>query len=272
MSTAVYDSQRRRVLVVEELVELLRYRDLLRHLVSRDIKVRYKRSALGVAWTMLNPLLTMVVLTVVFSTLFRFAVPHYPVYLLSGLLCWNFFAQSTTSAMSQMIWTSDLLKRIYVPRAIFAVSAICTGLVNLTLAMLPLLLVVLATGLPLNWTWLFLPLPVLLISMFALGVGLLLSTLAAYFADVVDMYQILLTALMYLTPVFYPTSIIPQRFLPLLYLNPMYHLLESFRAPIYLRALPSLETLLIGAGVAVVTLVVGWWFFSGKTDEFAYRV
>src|SRR5439155_19436287 len=133
------DSARRPAPPIEELQELWRYRSLVVQLVSRDIKTRYKRSVLGVAWTMLNPLMMMLVLTLVFSNLFRFSVQHYPVYMLSAQIMWTFFAQTTTAAMSNLIWGGSLLTRIYMPRTVFAVAAVGTGMVNLLLSMCPLL-------------------------------------------------------------------------------------------------------------------------------------
>lgn len=269
---ARYDSARQRHGLLEEASELWRYRDLLALLIARTIKTRYKRSALGVAWTMLNPLLTMLVLTLVFANLFKSAVVHYPVYLLSGLLLWNFVAQTTTSAMNEMVWSSSLLRRVYVPRAIFSVAAIGTGLVNLCLALIPLAVVALINGAPLTPALLFVPVAAALAAIFALGLGLFLSTLAVFYTDVIDMYQIVLTAWLYLTPVFYPASILPPQMIWILRLNPMAYLIECFRAPIYAGQLPSLPTVFSAALAAALSLGLGWWAFSRKADEFAYRI
>ena len=268
----IYDSAQRRSPLVEELVELIRYRDLLAQLVARNIKMRYKRSVLGIAWTMLNPLLMMIVLALVFSSIFRFTLENYLVYVLSGLIFWNFFAQTTNSAMSELVWGGSLLTRIYVPRAVFAASALGTGLVNLFLSLVPLIIIILATGAPLRPSIIFLPIAILLTAAFALGVGLLLSTLAVYFTDVVDMYQIALTAWMYLTPVIYPKEIIPEHLRWLFNLNPLYHLLEVFRAPIYIGWLAGPKTLAAAGLAASVSLLIGWWFFTKRADEFSYRV
>src|SRR5205823_11000925 len=184
--------------------------ELLAQLVARNVKTRYKRSVLGVAWTMLNPLLMMTVTTIVFSGIFKFSTEHYPVYVLSGLLLWNFFAHTTTHAMSELVWGGGLLHRIYVPRGIFAMSALGTGLVNLLVALVPLLLIALVTGVGVGPAILFLPVPILLGAMFALGVSLALSALAVYFPDVVETFQVLLMAWMYLTPIIYPMAIVPE--------------------------------------------------------------
>jgi ABC-2 type transport system permease protein len=268
----VYDSAERRSPLLEQFLEVARYRDLLLQLISRNIKTRYKRSALGVLWTMLNPLLMMMVLTFVFSEVFRFQTTHYAAYALAGLSLWNFFAQTTTGAMSELIWGGSLMSRIYLPRAIFAFTALGTGLVNLLLSLAPLFLIMIVTGVPLRPAILILPLPIVLTAMFALGMGLVLSRLAAYFADVMEMYQILLTAWMYLTPVIYPKEIIPEGVRWLFNLNPMYHLLEIFRAPLYVGWFAGPKTMAAAAVASTLTLAFGWWFFSRKADELAYRI
>jgi ABC-type polysaccharide/polyol phosphate export permease len=267
----VYDSDLRGPVALEELRGLFKYRDLIYQLVRRDIVSRYKRSILGIAWTMLNPLGTMLVLTIVFSQVFHTLV-GYPAYILSGLIVWNFFAQTTSSAMNQMVWGSSLLHHIYLPRTSFVISAIGTGLVNLTLSLVPLLLMVLLVGLPLHWTLLFLPISILLMAAFALGVGLLFSAWAIYFPDVSEMYQVALVAWMYLTPVIYPISIIPETYrFWFLHLNPMFYLVQIFRLPVYEGSLPPWPILVVGTLIALFTLTLGWLVFSSRADEFTYR-
>ena len=259
-------------MALEELRGLFRYRDLLFQLIRRDLVSRYKRSFLGIAWTMLNPLGMMVILTVVFAQLFR-TVEGYPAYVLSGLVAWNFFSQTTSAAMNQMVWGSTLLHRIYLPRSTFVVSAVGTGLVNLALALVPLLLVVLLVGLPLRWTILFLPVSVLLLAAFSLGVGLLISAWAIYFPDVAEMYQIVLIAWLYLTPVIYPAETIPAAYRYwFFHLNPLYYMVEIFRKPIFSGVLPSFVQLGAAAAIAFVTLALGWIVFSSRADEFTYRL
>lgn len=268
----VYDSSQRGAPLWDAVRDLWRYRDLLRQLIARNIKTRYKRSVLGILWTLLNPLLMMIVLTLVFSHVFRFHAVNYPVYALCGLVLWNFFAQTTTGAMSELLWGGSLMNRIYLPRAIFAATALGTGLVNLVLSLIPLLLLMIVTGAPIRAAILFLPVPILLTTLFALGLALFLSTLSVYFSDVVEMYQIVLTAWMYLTPIIYPKEALPTKYHWLLNFNPFYHLLEVFRAPLHVGVLAGPKTLGMAALVAVASFLIGWWFFAGKADEFAYRV
>lgn len=267
----IYDSARRGNSSLEELRGIFLYRDLIFQLVRRDIVARYKRSVLGIAWTMLQPLGMMAVMTVVFSQLFR-QVAGYPAYILSGLIAWTFFSQTTTAAIHQIVWGAALLNRIYMPRTAFAISAVGTGLVNLVISVVPLIVIVLFLQIPINASILFLPVSILLLTCFSLGVGLILSTMAVSFPDVTEMYQIVLLAWMYLTPLIYPQDIIPPAYRFWVFtFNPMYYLLKLFRMPIYDGILPDWQTLLIGTGISLATLFAGWVVFARKADEFAYH-
>lgn len=266
-----YDSGNRGFLAFEETRNLLKYRELIMQLVRRDLVSRYKRSFLGVAWTMLNPLGTMLILTLVFSNLFH-SVSSYPIFILSGLIGWNFFSQATTAALSQNVWGGSLLHKVYMPRTAFTVSAIGTGVVNLLLSLIPLFIIMLVLGQPFHVSILFLPLSTLLLTIFTLGIGLLVSTLALYFPDVVDMYHIGLTAWMYLTPIIYPADIIPEAYRRwILEFNPMYYLVEMIRQPIYDGRIPSGDTLAISIGISFAALIIGWLVFTWKANEFTYR-
>ncbi len=268
----IYDSLKRGPVALEEIRGLIGYRDLVYQLVRRDIISRYKRSVLGVAWTMLHPLGMMVVLTVVFSTLFS-RVQGYPVYVLSGLLAWNFFSQTTVAAMSEMVWGSTLLHRIYMPRTVFVFSAVGTGLVNLVLSLPALVAVMLIARVPLTWSLLFLPVPIVLLLAFSLGIGLLFSAWAIYFPDVAEMYQVALVAWTYLTPIVYPEEVIPEAYrFWLFHLNPMYYMVKIFKQPVYEGVLPSAPLLGAACALAVLTLVVGWLVFTSRADDFTYHL
>lgn len=268
----VYDSASYRVSAISELKELGNYRYLLGQLIRRDILTRYKRSVLGVAWTMLNPLGTMLILTFVFSNFFKSAIPHYPVYILSGLLVWNFFSQGTNASISGLVWGGSLLKRIYIPSTVFGVSAIGTALVNLILSFVPLVIVMLIDGAPFYWSMLFLPISILLLTAFSLGLGLFISSMAVFFPDVAEMYQVLLTAWMYLTPIIYPEDLISAKWLPYYKINPMYWMVKMFRLPVFEGRVPNWQEFLPALAWAVGMLVVGWVYFTSKSEEYAYRV
>lgn len=268
----VYDTAEIQPNFIREIVEAYRYRHLIWQLILRNIKVRYKRSFLGIAWTMLNPLGMMIVMAVAFSTLFGQAI-NYRVYLLSGLLAWGFFSESSTLMINNMIWGSDLLHRIYIPRTAFAFSSVGTGIVNLGLSLVPLVLLMAFTGVPVTAAILFTPIPALLILMFTFGVGLTLSVAAMYFADVNEMFKVLLRAWMYLTPIIYPEDLLVDNgYSWLLNLNPMHHLIRVFRSPFQYGVLPTWPDFLTAAGIAASALLIGWFVFNRYSDEFTYRV
>jgi ABC-type polysaccharide/polyol phosphate export permease len=269
---STYDSDRRRSPFIEEFLTLIQYRELVRQLIARAVKTRYKRSVLGVAWTMINPLLTMAVLTIVFSGLFRFPSKEYALHVLSGLILWNFFAQSTTAAMGELMWSGGLVGRIYLPKSAFAVGAIGTGLVNLFLAIIPYILIALILGAPVHATILLLPLIALLAAMFTLGVALAVSTAVVFFQDALPTYEILLTAWFYLTPVIYPFEILPERIQGFVRMNPMFFYVESFRGILFNGELPSLETLSVIVLISFGVLFAGWWIFTRRVRDYAYRL
>lgn len=266
----IYDSAKRGAPALEELRSISEYRDLIFQLVRRDVVARYKRSVLGIAWTMLQPLGMMVIMSLVFSQLFK-RIEGYPVYLLSALLAWNFFSQATNATIHEMIWGGPLLNKIYMPPTSFAVSAIGTGLVNFALSIIPLMLIMFFVHIPMRWSLLLLPVSMILLASFALGVGLLISTFAIYFPDVSEMYEIVLIGWMYLTPIIYPLDIIPERLQAWFKLNPMYHFIQMFRLPVFEGVLPSLQTFVISAAFALITLFIGWLVFCSKSDDFSYQ-
>jgi ABC-type polysaccharide/polyol phosphate export permease len=267
-----YDSHKRKSPALEEMQDIIQYKDLIFQLVRRDVVARYKRSVLGIAWTMLQPLGTMAVLAIVFSQLFG-QLEGYTSYLISGLVAWTFFSQSTTAAIYHSVWGGVLIRKIHIPHTSFPISSVGTAVINLSLSLIPLLLIFLATRRPVTSTVLFLPVAIFLLAAFALGVSLLLSSIAVYFPDISDMYQIVVQAWMYLTPIMYPESILPEAYRDwLTHLNPMYYLINIFRYPLYNGSLPPMDVFLTGGAISLATLIIGWIFFSYRADEFAYHI
>jgi ABC-2 type transport system permease protein len=231
----VYDSSRRHVPLIRELGNAWRHRRLLGVLVQRDVTVRYKRSALGVWWTLLNPLLTTAVMWVVFSQVFRFATGETPylVYLLSGLVVVTFFSTAVVGVAGSLLRGSATLAKIYVPPELFAVAAASVAVFDLAVSLVPLLVVQLALGVGIPWTALLVPIPVLCLAAVAAGVGLALAPAAVRFGDVLQLTTLGLYLLGLLTPSFYPVSAVAPRFQHLLELNPVYHHLLVFRSLVY---------------------------------------
>jgi len=257
-----------RTRLAQEWRDIMHNGHLLYSLVWRDLTVRYKRSFIGWFWTMLHPLLLTVILVIVFSEIFRFTVPHYEVYVLSALLPWTFISQTTVTSMAAIGWNGAMMKRVRVPKSIFTLSITIAGLVNLAFAYVPLLLIMLVRGAPIRPSILFLPVSVLIMAVFTFGFSLALSAVAVYFLDLREMYAVALTALMYLTPIIYPESIIPKRYQPFLVANPFTYMINIVRTPVFDGTLPAFRTLAIASGLAVGSLIVGWMTFRRLSRGF----
>ena len=257
-------------------MELLRYRDLVGALVSRDLKVRYRRSAIGFLWTMLQPLLMMLVLQTVFSTIFlaeSAEVPqNYEVYVLAGILFWNFFSQSIVASMNSLRGNAQLLQKLPVPKVVFPLATVLSGLVNLVFALLPLLVLLVVTGHPLKPALLFLPVSILIVALFTLGAGQLLTPLAVFFSDVVELIGVLLTLMFYMTPVIYPKDIVPENLRWMVRFNPVRSILEVFRDPIYQGEIPPLSHLTVSIVIALLALGIGAWVFRRSSDRIPFYI
>jgi ABC-2 type transport system permease protein len=235
-TAVVYDSDTRYPPVVAELRHLRTYRGLLKLLVVRDVTVRYKRSVLGLWWTLLNPLLTTAIMYVVFSQIFRFEIPGgvpFAVYLLSGVLLINFFALALNAVGVSLVSSASIITKVYVPAEVFAVSAAVAAGVNFTFSLLPLIVVLLVTGVGIPWTVLLVPVPALAMLLLVTGLGLLVATAAIRFHDTLDLVAVLVVLLGYLTPTFYPLSIVPSHFQWVIQGNPLYSYLTVFRQLMY---------------------------------------
>lgn len=268
----IYDSAQRKHPAIEEILAVFRYRDLIYQLVRRDLVARYKRSYLGIAWTMLNPLFSMIILTVVFSQVFV-SIPSYPGYVLTGLVCWTMFSQSTSFAMNEMVWGSQLFHQIYLPRTSFVVSTVLASMVNFILSLIPLFIILLITNVPIRISIIFLPLSMVLLFALSLGVGLLVSAVAIFFPDVSEMYPTILMAWMYISPIIIPIDILENVFNGiLLYINPFYYALNIFRELVFNGVVPGIIQWLIASVIIFAVFALGWIIFCNKADDFTYYV
>jgi len=265
-----YDSSKQINPLIGEVLEAIKYKDLIAQLIRRDITTKYKRSVLGIVWTMLNPLGLMVIMTLVFQDFFH-RQAFYSVYVLSGMLTFTFFNQASTSIIHNLIWGEDLFQRIYIPRSTFAIAAVGTASVNLVLALVPLMLVALVLGSPLSWKVIFFPIYVVYLACFSLGIGLIVASLALHFHDIADIYQVLLTAWFYATPIIYPYDTLTPTVKHLLYFNPMSHIVQLMRNSFYYNYAPTIQELLVTGAFALAALLIGWFMFSRQTEEFVLR-
>ena len=209
-------------------MELFKYKDLIKELVIRDIKVKYKKSVLGVLWSVLNPLLMMIVLTVVFSEVFKSSISNFPLYLITGQVIFNFFSEATNMSMMSVLGNGSLIKKVYIPKYIFPLSKTLFGLVNLVFSLIAVMIVFIFTKQNVGITVVFILLLFIYVTIFSLGIGFILSSTAVFFRDILHLYSILLIVWNYLTPVFYPLEIVPNKYRSFIFLNPMTYYVDYF--------------------------------------------
>ena len=249
--------------------ELWNYKDLLKLLVSRDIKLKYRRSFLGYLWSVLNPLMIMIVMTIVFSTMFSRNIENFPVYLFCGQLLFNYMNNSTHQAIFSITSNAALLKKTYVPKFIFTVSKITSGMVDLVFSLGALVIVMIATRARFTWYILLFPVVILQLYLFCVGLGLFLAQANVFFKDSQFIYNAVTTAWMYLTPIFYPLESLPEWLVWCVkHLNPMYFYVGQFRDLIYSGTMPGPLITIAGWGAAILMLIIGVWSFSKSEDNF----
>ena len=251
------------------IIDFWKYKDLLKLLVMKTVKLKYRRSVLGYVWSVLNPLLIMLVMTVVFSTMFRRNIENFPVYLFCGQLLFNFMNSSTHQAIFSITGNAALLKKTYVPKYIFTIAKITSGMVDMVFSLGALVIVMVFTGARFHWTVLLFPVVVLQLYLFCIGLGLFLAQANVFFKDIQYIYNAATTAWMYLTPIFYPIEALPEWLVWCVkHLNPMYFYVGQFRDLIWTGVLPGQMITLAGWGAALAMFVVGMWSFMRSKDQF----
>lgn len=247
---------------------IYRYRWLLQELVNRDLKVKYKRSYLGYLWSLLNPLLMMVVVSLVFSHVFRFDIENFALYLLCGQVLYNFFSESTSMAMNSILQNAGLIKKVYIPKYILPLSKIISSFVNLLWSMLAVLIMFIFYRIPFYPTTILSVVPIIYVFIISYGVGLLMAVLATYFRDMVHLYGVFLQVLMYLTPLFYPADILPDKVLVLVKCNPLYHIVTYFRDVALYGQLPSVRDNIVCIAFCILTISIGGQVFRKYQKNF----
>lgn len=255
--------------LAQYLSEFWRYRDLLKLLVTKNVKLKYRRSWLGYVWSILNPLLIMIVMTIVFSSMFRYNIENFPVYLFCGQLLFNYMNTSTNQAIFSIIDNAALLKKTYVPKYMFTLARITSGLVDLLFSLGALVLVLIATQARVTWYALLFPFVLVQLYVFCVGLGLFLAQASVFFKDTQFIYNAVTTAWLYLTPIFYPLEALPAGIQwCITHLNPMYFFIGQFRAFVYSGTMPELYLIISGCVAAVAMLLLGMWRFMRSKDRF----
>lgn len=249
-----------------------RYQYLIKQLVSRDFKTKYKRSVLGVLWSFLNPLLTMSVQYVIFSALFRSDIPNFAVYLLTGIVCFSFFSESTSMALTSIVGNAPLITKVYVPKYIYPLTRVISSVINFLLALIPLFAVLLITRIPIRPAIFLVPIGVVCLFAVNLGIGLFLSSAMVFFRDTQFLWGVLSMLWMYATPIFYPESIIPASIMPVYKCNPLYHIIRFLRIVLMDGISPEPRAYALMLVVSFVPLVIGALVFKKTQDRFILHI
>jgi len=250
--------------------EINNNRELIWALALRDLRVRYKRSALGFLWALLHPLLMMVVYTIVFSTILGRGMQDYAVFLISGMFPWTFFSQSINLSILSIVVNGALVKKVYIEKSVFPVSTILANFINFSLSMIALVVLLVALRFPFHWTWIYFPMPLVCLILFAMGFGFLCATLNVFYRDVHHVIQILLSAWFYMSGVIFPINVIDKKYQIILKLNPMVYIIDGFHQAIYYGS--PLNTTSIGISYisSITVFILGYTVFRRYQDSFIY--
>lgn len=256
-----------------------KYSFLMKQLIARDFKVKYKRSVLGIIWSLLYPVLMMAVMAVVFSQMFKMKVEgvNFLVYLMTGLVMFNYFSEASNTAMSSVVANFSLINKVYIPKYIFPISKILFVGINFLLTLIPLLFIILFTGSGetkcfINVWYLLLPYVFICMILFTAGVGLLISTISVFLRDMFYIYGIIIIIWNYITPVFYDIRIIPENLQPIFKMNPLYIYINSARTIILYGKCPDITDIVAMLLIGIITLIVGSFVFKKNQDKFIYYV
>ncbi len=252
--------------------EIYQYRELLKTNVQKDIRGKYKGSFLGILWSFINPLLMVSVYAIVFPYIMRVQTDHYLIFLICGIIPWNFFLTSLNQGATSITNNANLIKKVYFPRAILPLSIVTSGVVNFMISCLIILVFVLFGGLGLSWHLIFLPVVAIIQYIFTLGMTLILSAINVYVKDVEYMVGFLLQLAFYATPVLYDSSMFSGAILWVFRLNPMAHIIQAYRDLFYLKQVPDMTSLGIVFVASVILLLIGYKVFTKLEKGFAEEI
>lgn len=258
--------------MLNQIKELYNFRELLKNLVIKELKLRYKRSVLGFLWTMLNPLMMMIILTVVFSHMMRFNMKNFAIFLLCGLLPWNYFSHSLSMSTMSLISNANLINKVYIPKAVFPLSIVFSNMVNMILSLIPLFVLMIFMGIEIQPSVMLIPILLLNLILFTAGISLFLSCLNVFFRDFTHMIEIIITAWFYLTPIIYPIDIVPSKYEMVFKLNPLVYIIGGFREVIFHGKIPDFNFILISVLAALFSFAIGYWYFNRNEKEIIYYI
>lgn len=252
--------------------EIGQYRDVLTSLISQHLKIKYKRTVFGYLWSLLNPLLQLLVLGVVFSHVVRLGMKDYTLYLFSGLIAWNFFSGTLVQSAVSLVEAETYLKKVYLPKIIFPLSRLILMLIDFLFALAALSILGLFLGFHISWTVALVPIAMLSLAIFALGVGIILSVGAVYFRDVNYLLSVGLNLLYFATPILYPITSLPEKFQKYLVFNPLVVQVSLFQKLIYAGQVPEPVEWATAFGMSLFTLLLGWLTLEQFDDDLVFQM
>ncbi len=258
----------KRSYVVNAVIAVQKYRFLIRQLVARDFRTKYKRSVLGIFWSFLNPLLMMLVQYFVFSTIFKSDIPNFAAYLIIGTVMFNFFNEACGMALGSIVGNASLITKVYMPKYIYPLTRVMSSMVNLVISLIPLLIVCIITGVEFHRSAVLALFFLICLTVFSLGLGLLLSAAMVFFRDTQFLWGVLSMMWMYATPIFYPETILPEEFKFVLQVNPLYHFLKNTRLCILSGISPEPAVYVQCLLMALGALLIGALVFRKAQDRF----
>jgi len=252
--------------------DIASYRYALFNFIGTNLRARYRRSAIGFLWSLLNPLFTMIILTLVFSAIYKSSFAKFGIYLFSGLLPWNLIANSMMNGSTTIVLAESYLKKVYIPKLLFPLVTVSVEVVNFMLSLISLSILAFVLGAKLSLSLLFLPLALLLTSLFMLGIVLIFSVATVFFRDLSHIIQIAITGFFYLTPIVYHPEILPEQFLAFIKFNPLFYFIELFHAIIYQANIPDFGAWLLCGLLTFLSLMIGLAVFYFKENDLIYRL
>lgn len=254
------------------LKEIYCYREMIKNLVKKDLRTRYKGSILGFLWTFLNPLLQLIIYTIIFSTVMRIDVDQFYMFLFVGLVPWIFFSTSILIGTNTIISNKDLIKKIYFPREILPMSVVLSGFMNMIFSMIVVFLALLVSGIGITMNIIYLPIIMIVEAIFTLGVVLIVSSLNVYFRDIEHILGIVVMAWFYFTPIVYPIDMVPKEYLKYFGLNPMTSIISAYRDILYHGIKPDMNSLGVVSFLSAILLVIGYYIFKALQKNFAEEI
>lgn len=254
------------------ILNFFNHKFLFEELVKRDFKAKYKRTILGIVWSILSPLLMLTVMAIIFGNFFGHSIEHYIVYLFSGQVIFNYFIEATNEGMQALMTNSSIFTKINVPKYLFLFSKNVSALINFGIILIIYLCFVVLDGINITWNFIFLIYPIFCLVIMNLGIGLILSALYVFFQDIQYLYRLFTQVVMYGSAIFYSIDIMPQQLQMLFYANPVFVSITYFRSIVLYNAVPDLRLHLLLAGYALVLFGIGFWVYKKYNYKFLYYV